>query len=69
MTGTDAPADAGALQRKASRMLGFNRRTFVQLSAAELALAGLGVPAGAQSRDAITLASPSTSRLGIRTSR
>ena len=39
-------------------MLGFNRRTFVQLSAAELALAGLGVPAGAQSRDAITLAVP-----------
>jgi len=39
-------------------MLGFNRRTFVQLSAAEAALVGLGVPAGAQTRDAIAIAFP-----------
>jgi peptide/nickel transport system substrate-binding protein len=39
-------------------MLGFNRRTFVGLSAAEIVLAGLGIPAQAQQRDAITIAFP-----------
>ena len=39
-------------------MLSSSRRTFLQLSAAELALLGLGIPAGAQTRDAVSLAFP-----------